>query len=240
MNYLKQIKHFLNKKCTFSELFSNEVKALNYPLNPTQDEIRNVILGKSKVSNGEPIQAVANYLRRGKGTSSVATDPRFLKKSEEEILKKYRKIIPISSFQNKIGQGLEHRVYLDSDKKTVTKINNGYFYSYWKNYFNSLLLNNYFFPDTAYNLIGFTEENGRIFPVVKQPYIEATEKTDLDQVRKFASHNGFKSTEDHAFNYVNEELGIKLEDLHSQNVIINNGYLYFIDTVFHIHPNLFE
>ena len=237
---MKHIKHFLNKKYTLTELFSNGGKTLNYPLNPTKNEIRNVILGKSQVSNGKPIQAVANYLRGGKGTSSLVTDPRFLKKSEEEILKSYKRIIPISSFKNQIGQGLEHRVYLDNDKKTVTKINNGYFYIYWRDYFNNLLLNNYFFPDTSYDFIGFTEENGRLFPVVKQPYIKATEKTDLDQVRKFVFNNGFTSEEDYAFNYTNKELGIMLEDLHSQNIIINNGYLYFIDTVFHILPNLFE
>ena len=237
---MKQIKHFLNKKYNFAELFSIGGKTLNYPLTPTKDEIRNVILGKSKVSNGEPIQTIANYLRRSKGTSYMVTDPRFLKKSEEEILKSYKRIIPISTFKNKIGQGLEHRVYLDNDRKTVTKINNGYFYSYWRDYFNNLLLNNYFFPDTTYNLIGFTEENGRIFPVVRQPYIKATEKTDLEQVRKFAKDNEFTSDEDYAFNYTNKKLGIMLEDLHSQNVIINNGYLYFIDTVFHVLPNLFE
>lgn len=230
---MNQIKHFLNKKYTLAELFSTGGKTLNYPLNPTKDEIRNVILGTRKVINGKSIQTVANYLTRSKRTSYMATDPRLLKKSEEEILKSYKKIIPISSFKNKFGQGLEHRVYLDNDKKTVTKINNGYFYSYWKDYFNNLLLNNYFFPATAYEFIGFTEENGRIFPVVRQPYIKVTEKTDLDQVRKFVLDNGFTSEEDYAFNYTNKELGITLEDLHSQNVIINNGYLYFIDTVFH-------
>jgi hypothetical protein len=34
--------------------------------------------------------------------------------------------------------------------------------------------------------------------------------------------------------YYNEELGLILEDLHDENVLTQNGMLYFIDTVFYI------
>jgi len=34
--------------------------------------------------------------------------------------------------------------------------------------------------------------------------------------------------------YFNPKLGIILEDLHDENVLTNNGILYFIDTVFYL------
>lgn len=34
-------------------------------------------------------------------------------------------------------------------------------------------------------------------------------------------------------NYYNKELGIILEDIHDENVIVNSNTLFFIDTVFY-------
>lgn len=39
--------------------------------------------------------------------------------------------------------------------------------------------------------------------------------------------------------YYHPELGIILEDLHDENVLTQNGILYFIDTVFYIKPEVF-
>ena len=45
-------------------------------------------------------------------------------------------------------------------------------------------------------------------------------------------NNGFSCTKNN--DYYNSELGIILEDLHDENVLTQNGMLYFIDTVFYI------
>lgn len=217
-------------------------KKINYPLNPTKHEIRDVLSGAHKVSNGESIHAAADYLRKSKRTSEISRNPSDLKRPEERILKDYKRLISIESFEkkNQIGQGYEHRVFLDPDNKTVTKINNGYFYNFWKDYFNSLLLHNYLFQDTAYKLLGFTNENGRILPVVRQPYIEISEPTDTKYVKKFLFDNGFTSDEDIPYNYINKKLGITLEDLHTKNVLVREHpktketFLHFIDTVFRV------
>jgi len=58
-------------------------------------------------------------------------------------------------------------------------LNDAIYYLSWIDYLTNLLLNNYFFPDTAYKLLGFFENASVLYAVVEQHYINATEKTDL-------------------------------------------------------------
>ncbi|MCH6200769.1 hypothetical protein MMU07_14380 [Aquiflexum sp. LQ15W] len=106
------------------------------------------------------------------------------------------------------------------------------YFNSWKDYFLNLLLHNFFFPDTAYDLIGFTEENQKLYGVVRQAYVSITENTDLEKVKIFMGSNGFVCSRNN--DYFNLELGIILEDLHDENVLTRNGILYFIDTVFYL------
>jgi replicative DNA helicase len=102
----------------------------------------------------------------------------------------------------------------------------------------NLLLNNYFFPDTAYQLLGFYKsDNDVIYALVAQNYVESNQPTDLNLVKQFLENNGFNNTKNH--DYYNSDLGIILEDLHDENVLTANNILYFIDTVFYIKPKVF-
>jgi len=61
-------------------------------------------------------------------------------------------------------------------------------------------------------------------------------KSDLNIAKAFLENNGFINKKNH--DYYNKELGLILEDLHDENVLTQNGMLYFIDTVFYIiNPN---
>ena len=71
-----------------------------------------------------------------------------------------------------------------------------------------------------------------LYAVVEQPFVKVTDKTDLDKVRTFLENNGFTNIRNN--DYRNDYLGIILEDLHDENVLTQNGVLYFIDTVFYI------
>ncbi len=100
------------------------------------------------------------------------------------------------------------------------------------------MLNNYFFPDTAYQLLGFYKSDADvIYALVEQNYVASNQRTDLENVKQFLENNGFNNTKNH--DYYNAELGIILEDLHDENVLTANDILYFIDTVFYIKPNIF-
>jgi hypothetical protein len=202
-----------------------------------QNEIQLIISGKGEVRYGAIIQAITHYLRRSQSANSMAKGSLLYKKEEAEALKKYISKHNLWVSKDTVGgyisEGAEQKVYL-TDEKYVIKLNDSIFYTSWEDYLNSLLLHNYFFPDTAYELIGFMEDNNALFSVVRQPFVKATEKTDLKAVKKFMSENGFINTKNN--DYSNTGLGLILEDLHDENVLTKDGVLYFVDTVFYILP----
>jgi hypothetical protein len=199
------------------------------------NEIQLIISGKGEVRYGAIIKAISRYLRRSQSANSMAKGSLLYKKKETEALKKY--IIKNKLWVSKvtiggyISEGAEQKVYLN-DEKYVIKLNDSIFYTSWEDYLKSLLLHNYFFPDTAYELIGFMEDKSLLLAVVRQPFVIATEKTDLEAVKKFMAENGFINTKNN--DYRNLALGLILEDLHDENVLTKDGVLYFVDTVFYI------
>jgi len=77
-----------------------------------------------------------------------------------------------------------------------------------------------------------------LFAVVEQSYVEMTQATDLNLVKDFLLANGFESIKNN--DYVNNNIGIIIEDLHDENVLTRDGLLYFIDTVFFIKDKFWE
>jgi hypothetical protein len=202
--------------------------------NHLKNEIHNVLSGKIEVRYGAIIQSIACYLKNGAPTSSEIENIKHYKKQEEKRLENYisQNSLWISNldFSQYVSEGAEQKVYL-KDTEHVLKLNDAIYYKSWQDYFYNLLLHNFFFPDTAYNLLGFTRENSVLYGVVQQSYVEITIKTDLKKVKAFLSQNGFKNTRNN--DYLNPDLGIILEDLHDENVLTRNDILYFIDTVFY-------
>ena len=49
-------------------------------------------------------------------------------------------------------------------------------------YLYNLLLHNFFFEDTAYDLIGFTKENEVLFALVQQAFVSKLNSKNLDKV----------------------------------------------------------
>lgn len=198
-------------------------------------ELQSIISGKSEVRNGAAIQAIARYLKGSQGTGDLDKESKLFKKQETEILKKYisENFFWFSgvNIENYVAEGAEQKVFL-SDGKNVIKLNDSIFYNSWQDYFNNLLLHNHFFPDTAYELLGFHQMENNLYAVVKQPFVKATEKTDLQIVKNFLIENGFVNTRNN--DYHHPDWGIILEDLHDENVLTENGIIQFIDTVFYI------
>ena len=203
--------------------------------NPIKHEINYVISGKSQVRFGTTIQAVSSYLGDGATSGPKTEIPKQVREQETEKLEKliFEKNLWVNKidFSSFVSQGAEQRVFLQ-DSEYVLKLNDGIYFSSWKDYFINLLLHNFFFPDTAYDLIGFIKENQILYAVVRQAYVSITENTDLEKVKIFLESNGFVCTRNN--DYFNPDLGIILEDLHDENVLTRNGVLYFIDTVFYL------
>lgn len=199
------------------------------------DEIQHILSGKSQVKYGSFIQTIISYLRRSQATSAMAKEDKHFKAEETKSLIQYIDVHKLwlsnINIENYVAEGAEQKVYL-KDGTTVLKLNDAIYYLSWVDYFQNLLLNNFFFPDTAYQLLGFYIQDDVLYAVLEQPFVKATEKTDLELVKQFMAANGFQNTRNN--DYFNPELGIILEDLHDENVLTQNGVLYFIDTVFYI------
>ena len=200
-----------------------------------KDELHDIISGKSQVRFGTIIQTVSNYLKEGFETGPIVKDKKQVRKQEEKKLETYISDnglwIQNIDFTQYVSEGAEQKVYLN-DSEHVLKLNVGIYYESWTDYFHNLLLHNFFFSDTAYELIGFTRDNEIIYAVVKQNFVTITQSTNLEKVKEFLDANGFSNTRNN--DYSNKELGVILEDLHDENVLTRNDVLFFIDTVFYL------
>ena len=200
-----------------------------------KDEIKHIISGTSKNCTGTIIQTIASFLRRSETSSGLVKEDKYFKKEETknliDFIAENNLWYPNINLENYISEGAEQKVYIKSDE-SVLKLNDAIYYLSWLDYLQNLLLHNYFFPDTAYKLLGFYRMDKNLYAVVEQPFVKATDKTDLDKVRTFLENNGFTNIRNN--DYRNDYLGIILEDLHDENVLTQNGVQYFIDTVFYI------
>jgi hypothetical protein len=199
-------------------------------------ELQNIISGTGGGSKSSFIQAATRFLRSGTQTSGEIEKIKQSKGEEEQKLKEW---IEQNDYwfndpdeSRYLTRGAEQKVYLDIDSNFVIKLNDAIFYASWTDYFHSLLMHNYFFPNTAYELTGFYKDEHSLFAVVRQSYIHISETTNLLLVQTFLEANGFRIIRNN--DYVHDELGIILEDIHDENVLVNDGILFFIDTVFYL------
>jgi hypothetical protein len=166
-----------------------------------KNELHTIISGKSEVRNGRIIQTIANYLDQGQRTSPKAEISKHFKNKETKDLELFinqNNLWVEVDFNQYVSEGAEQKVYL-KDSEFVLKLNDAIYYSCWRDYLINLLLHNYFSPDTAYKLIGFSKVDDSLFAVVEQTFVTSTAPTDLNQVRLFLSQNGFENTKNNDY-----------------------------------------
>jgi hypothetical protein len=168
---------------------------------------------------------------------------------QERLLEEYAKHEGIWFDHNEIrrnwnridnGQSAEAEVYLDKTGVYVNKV---------FHYINSdtpmeciddrISLHNALFPDTKYELLGFTETIKGFAFILKQPFIKGRKTTEEDNLAGFMHKLGFE--EKGWYRY--ESSSIEIADLHEANVLMGeDGNFYFIDTIprfmdYHIYEN---
>ena len=152
-----------------------------------KNELQSIISGTGDVTKGGAIQAIAGYLRKSKTTGADAEKKEFLKEQEISLILDYARshhfLFTDLDKTRYLAERAEQKVYLDEDGRHVTKLNDSIFYANWEDYFNSLLLHNYFFPATNYERVGFCYEEDRLFAAVRQPYIISTKPTAEDSIK---------------------------------------------------------
>jgi len=211
------------------------------------DEIRaklqNIVRGARLEGTEDRCSTVRDILIEGFGANTTVKGEfesrSIIKEKQVEFLKTYASIsglwlqsLPVGS--EYLTRGGESRIYLAADKLRVIKINDAVYYATWTEYFNSLVLHNLLFPNTAYSLIGFIESDGILNVALHQPFIEGGQ-AGLSDIKELLLFNGFENTRRQ--DYYNKEFGLVLEDMHDENVISKEGLLFFIDTVFYVMPS---
>jgi hypothetical protein len=204
-----------------------------------KDELQHIILGDEPTGQASQLKKIQRFLRSNAETSFATEKQQRLKSEETALLIAFAEqndIIysPEIRESDFISEGAEQKVYR-LNGASVIKTNAGAFYEFWLDYFNSLLIHNYFFPVTAYTFLGFKIIAGELNAVVMQEFIVTSEPTDLTAVKKFLEHNDFHNSRNN--DYINNKLGLIFEDLHDENVLSANGILFFIDTVFYLTPS---
>ncbi len=130
-----------------------------------------------------------------------------------------------------LTRGGEAKIYLDTDNRHVIKLNSATYYATWLEFLNSVLLHNVIFTNTPYELLGFLKEDGEFYAVLRQIFVTASAQADLLDIKKFLEFHEFKHTMRN--DYANRKIGLILEDMHDENVIVNADTLFFIDSVFY-------
>lgn len=204
----------------------------------TKRKLENIIRGSLIKGYLDNCTAVRNFLCAGFSTSTTVKrnfESKLLVKKEQELsLRNYattHQLWVTHIPEQYLTRGGESQIYLDTDSTHVVKINDAIYYATWLEYFNSLVLHNLIFKDTAYTFIGFIDLNSVLHTVVRQPFIIADGQAALDDISAFLDYNGFQNTRRQ--DYFNKEYGLILEDMHDENVIVKSEKLFFIDTVFY-------
>jgi hypothetical protein len=124
-----------------------------------KNELQNIIEGNGQSGSESLIKKAQLYLGGNEIPGFQNPQSKCLKSEEERILTSF--IEENSLFyngeideRNFIGEGAEQKVYRLDDEYLI-KLNDIIFYEFWKDYFNSLLIHNYFFESTQYELLGF-------------------------------------------------------------------------------------
>lgn len=214
-------------------------------INDTRSKLKNIIDGVIIEGATDNCTTTRNILCSSFSTSTTVKrdfeSKSISKKEQVEFLRKYASenallIEQAPSESQFLARGGEAKVYFEAETKSVIKINDGIYYTTWLEFFNSIVIHNLLFPNTAYSFLGFIEIEDDFFAVLKQPFVTADDVVDLSDVKKLLAYNGFENTLRKGLptnNYYNKELGLILEDIHDENVIVKSNTLFFIDTVFY-------
>ncbi len=206
----------------------------------TRRKIENITKGIILEGVLDNCTSVRNHLSSSFETSTTVKtnfeSKSIIKKEQATVLEKYCDqhnlwVKDLPGEDRYLTRGGEARVYLDTDGKTVVKLNDAVYYATWLEFFNSILLHNLIFENTAYTLEGFVKEDNVLYAVLKQPFITSDAQVDLEDIKKLLAYNNFKNTKRQ--DYIHKELGLILEDMHDENVLVNSDTLFFIDTVFY-------
>lgn len=208
--------------------------------NDTRNKIENIVAGIVIEGEADHCKAIRNHLCGRFATSTTVKEDfesnTIIKEEQARLIEQYCRehdlwAPDLPSEDRYLTRGGEAKVYLHPDSVHVIKLNDAIYYATWLEFLNSVLLHNLVFENTAYDIIGFFKEDGVLYAVLEQPFVVADGQAELGDIKKILEFNGFQNTRRN--DYLNRELGLILEDMHDENVLVNSETLFFIDSVFY-------
>jgi len=206
----------------------------------TRRKIENIVAGVILEGGTDPCTAIRNSLCGRFGTSSMVKtnfeSNAIIKKEQAHFLEAYCDTHSLwlehpPGEDRYLTRGGEARIYLDNDNRHVIKLNDAIYYATWLEFLNSILLHNLIFTNTSYRLLGFLKQDNILFAALKQVFVIASAQAELYDIKQFLEFNEFENSRRN--DYANRTLGLILEDMHDENVIVNSETLFFIDSVFY-------
>lgn len=206
----------------------------------TRRKIENIVAGAVIAGEADHCTTIRNSLCRRFATSTTVKEDfegrALIKKEQAAIIEEYCNeqnlwFVGLPGEDRYLTRGGEAKVYLDPDNIHVIKLNDAVYYATWLEFLNSILLHNLLFENTSYYLLGFTKYEGLLYAVLRQPFVLSDALADLADIKKFLEFNEFENTRRN--DYIHRGLGLILEDMHDENVLVNSETLFFIDSVFY-------
>lgn len=126
--------------------------------------------------------------------------------------------------------GNENDVYFNSQDNSVYKVNNLMNSGNITSLLERIKLHNQYFPDTRYELVGFSGFGGRdIYPVLQQRYIENATFATPKEIENYMEALGFERIGDAEYSNGN----VVISDLRPRNVLKDgDGDIYVVDAEF--------
>jgi hypothetical protein len=207
----------------------------------TKNKIKDITTGNVIQGAGDHCTAIRNFLctsfATGRTDKAAFKSNAVIKEKQAALLEGFCKennlwLEHLPGENQYLTRGGESKIYLDADRRNVIKINDSVYYATWLEFFNSILLHNLFFLNTTYTFLGLAKINDALHAVLKQPFVTSDTQAELEDIKALLEFNGFQNYI--RFDYKNPELGLLLEDMHDENVIVNSDTLFFIDSVFYL------
>ncbi len=172
-------------------------------LHDTRIKITNITTGIVIEGAEDNCTTVRNFLCAGFATSTTVKKDfegkAIIKKEQANRLEQYSTennlwVTDLPGEDRYLTRGGEARIYLHTDNRTVIKLNDAVYYATWLEFFNSVLLHNLIFENTAYTFLGFVKVEDVLHAVLKQPFISSDAPVELNDIKKFLAFNGFENS----------------------------------------------